>query len=95
MEIIDKFKKQIIAEVIKAYILDGLSHRKIQRDILKLPAPERGGGFVTMEILHHFNIRGDKKGILKKRSISELKKTEDEFFKKALNLIVESYIDLN
>lgn len=89
MEIIEKFDSYKIAEVIKAYLIDGQSHRNIQREILNLPAPARGGGFVAMELLHHFNIRGDKKGLLTQYSISELKDTNDVKFKKALRIIEE------
>ena len=89
MAIIDKFEKHKIAEVIQAYLVDGKSHRDIQREILNLPAPARGGGFVAMEILHHFNIRGDKKGVLKKNSNWELKDNSDEEFKKGLEIYKE------
>ena len=89
MAITDKFDNYIIAEVIKAYLIDGRSHRNIQREILNLPAPAEGGGFVAMELLHHFNIRGDKKSLLTKKSISELKTTNDSEFKKALQIIDE------
>ncbi|SHJ24731.1 putative restriction endonuclease [Mesonia phycicola] len=89
MVITDKFDNYTIAEVIKAYLIDGQSHRNIQREILNLPAPARGGGFVAMELLHHYNIRGDKKGLLTKKSISKLNATNDLEFKKALQIIEE------
>jgi putative restriction endonuclease len=91
MAIIDKFDKHTIAEVVKAYLVDGLSHRKIQREILNIPAPARGGGFVAMEILHHFNIHGDKKGVLKNNSVFKLRDTGDKAFDNALDI----YQDLN
>jgi hypothetical protein len=89
MAITDKFDNYLIAEVIKAYLIDGKSHRNIQREILDLPAPARGGGFVVMELLHHFNIRGDRKGILNEHSISELRENNDSDFIKALDIIDE------
>lgn len=89
MAITEKFDNYTIAEAIKAYLIDGQSHRNIQREILNLPAPARGGGFVAMELLHHYNIRGDKKGLLNKNSISELKNTNDLEFIKALQIIEE------
>ena len=52
------------AEVVKAYLKDGKSHRAIQREILGLPAPANGGGFIAMNILHHYGIHDDKKAIL-------------------------------
>lgn len=89
MTIINKFEKYKIAEIIQAYLFDGKSHRRIQREILGLPAPARGGGFVVMEILHHFNIRGDKKGVLKNNSTYELRKNNDTNFNKALDIYEE------
>ena len=95
MAIIEKFEQQKIAEVIYAYLVDGESHRKIQHEILNLPAPARGGGFIVMEILHHYNIRGDKKGILKRKSVNELRaklldilKNNPLWDKKEANLLV-------
>ena len=39
---------------------------KIQEEILEKEAPARGGGFLAMTILHGFEIKDDKKGILSK-----------------------------
>ncbi|MBV4414663.1 HNH endonuclease [Clostridium tyrobutyricum] len=69
---IHRFTQEEILKVIKAYLLDGLSHRKIQSKILGLPAPDNGGGFIAMEILHYYNITGDKKGILETEDINYL-----------------------
>ncbi|MBB2144583.1 hypothetical protein GM921_03745 [Pedobacter sp. LMG 31464] len=54
-------------ELTKYKVLDGflnhnLSHRRLQREILNLPAPPRGGGFEAMAILHHYGLKGDFKG---------------------------------
>ena len=89
MSIIDKFENYIIAKIIKAYLIEGKSHRHIQKEILNLPAPARGGGFVAMEILHHFNIDGDKKGLLSRNSAHELNSNNDLNFKKALRMLEE------
>ncbi len=89
MTITDKIDNYTIAQVIKAYLIDELSHRDIQRKILNLPAPVRGGGFIAMELLHSYNIHGDKKGILNKKSMSELKNTNDLVFKQALSIVEE------
>src|SRR5699024_2969747 len=86
---IDNFDKFTIGEVLQAYLIKEQSQRTIQRKILGLPAPARGGGFVAMEILHYFNIDGDKKGILNRSSASELKNTDDKKFIAALNIIEE------
>ena len=86
MLITDRFENYIIAEVIEAYLKFGKSHRQIQREILNLPAPSRGGGFVVMEILHHYNIKGNHKNALNETSISELKKHGNSNFRKAINI---------
>ena len=62
IEDLNKIPKE--ARVIYAYLKKSLSHRKIQKEILGTEAPSRGGGFLAMEILHRYEIEGDKKGIL-------------------------------
>lgn len=69
---VDKFSEEECLKVVKAYLVDGLSHRDIQRDILGIPAPNKGGGYVTMDILHSFNIDVKKKAILSKSDINSL-----------------------
>ena len=51
------YDNETIAKVIKAYLVHGISHRNIQKEILNLPAPKRGGGFKTMVILHSYNLK--------------------------------------
>ncbi|BCZ46837.1 hypothetical protein psyc5s11_29040 [Clostridium gelidum] len=69
---VERFTEDEILKVIKAYLLEGLSHRKIQALILGLPAPDNGGGYIAMDILHYYNIYGDKKGILVNENINSL-----------------------
>ena len=59
------------AKVIKAYLVDGLSHREIQREILNVPAPNRGGGFKAMQILHSYGIKGEKKLAVTNNSLAD------------------------
>jgi hypothetical protein len=89
MAIIDKFEKHVIAKVIEAYLKDGISHRQIQREILHLPAPARGGGFRAMEILHYYNIKGDRKGSLKHSSVEDLSNSKDDLFLEAIGIYKE------
>jgi serine/threonine protein kinase len=53
--------------VIQAYLCDGWSHRRIEKEILLLPALERGGGYVAMSILRKYGITGEHKSHLKGR----------------------------
>jgi hypothetical protein len=84
--------EETILQVLIAYLYDGKSHREIQREILNLPAPARGGGFVAMDILHYFNIKGDKKGVLSSLDINNEISRSDGNYLKALKLVKE-YID--
>lgn len=68
---IDEFTEDTILKVIIAYLYKEKSHREIQREILNIPAPVNGGGYITMNILHHYNIKGNKKGILAKSEIDD------------------------
>ncbi|MCD1117812.1 HNH endonuclease [Chryseobacterium turcicum] len=61
---IENLDDYVISKVIYAYLIESKSHRQIQKEILGLPAPQKGGGFVTMEVLHHFNLKKEAKGIL-------------------------------
>ncbi|WP_158281901.1 HNH endonuclease [Winogradskyella wandonensis] len=77
------------AKVLKAFLKDSLSHRQIEKDILDIPYLARGGGFVAMEILHSYNIKKEKKGILKNKSIDELYEIKDKKFNRGLDLLIE------
>ena len=55
-----------IFKVLYSFLFDKQSHRWIQKEILGIPANANGGGYVTMDILHHFNIRNEHKGLLSK-----------------------------
>lgn len=71
MNSLTSYPESIDAQVIKAYLMESKSHRKIQEEMLKMDAPARGGGFEAMKILHAYEIKGDKKGILTRRSFDE------------------------
>jgi len=86
-KIMDNYSNVLLAQVIKAYLVESKSHRRIQEEILKIDAPVRGGGFVAMNILHHFGIDGAKKGILNRSSLEEEYKNAVGSYKKALELL--------
>lgn len=88
---IDDFTEEEVLMVVKAYLVDGLSHRKIQWEILGLPAPDRGGGYIAMDILHYFDIDGKKKEILKDKNIDELIQSSTGKFKESL-IKLKAYI---
>lgn len=85
---IENFDDYTIAKVLLAYLIEEKSHRWIQREILGMPAHPNGGGFVTMSVLHHFDIKFDKKGLLK-NNLDDLKQINKHAIK-----IIENYIIL-
>lgn len=89
---IDEFTEDKIIKVIKAYLIDGFSHRKIQWEILGIPAPDRGGGFIAMDILHYFDIDGTKKEILRNNEINDLIVSSNGKYQKALKKL-KAYLD--
>ena len=79
------------AKVIYAYLKNSLSHRKIQKEILGKEAPAKGGGFLAMEILHGYEIEGDKKGILNNIEFNVEYNNADGKYLEALELLKEFY----
>lgn len=59
------YTEQQILDVVKSYLVDGKSHRKIESELLNRPVQSKGGGYIVMDLLHDFDIRKDKKGILR------------------------------
>ena len=51
-------------QIAYAYLVDGWSMRDIEKQILGLPAEERGGGFVAKKALNSMGIEGKDKGCL-------------------------------
>lgn len=68
---IDYYDEYVINNLIIAYLYEGKTQREIQNEILNLPAPVRGGGFVAMDILHHYGITGKKEVYYRKRLFSK------------------------
>jgi hypothetical protein len=61
---LDDFPEDVIIRVLRAYLINSESHRSIQKNIIGLAAPARGGGFVAMKILHCYGIKSEHKGLL-------------------------------
>lgn len=66
--------------IIEAYLCKCWSQRKIQKQIMKIDAPERGGGYEAMNVLHSFGVKGEHKGLLKNKSFDR------ELFMKAQSI---------
>ncbi len=81
LEVIKKVKEysnNTHLKVVNAFVVEGSSHREIQREILNLPAPARGGGYVAMNILHYYGITGKAKKALSNNSLKEFLKDAPE-----------------
>jgi len=74
-------------KVVYAYLKESFSHRKIQLEILRKDAPTRGGGFLSMQILHNYEIFEEKKGILSQKSFNEEYSEAKGKYKDALDLL--------
>ena len=69
--------------ILKAYLVDGMSYRIIERDILGVEFKKRGGGFYARGILQEFGVTGKQKGELSHDKDWERKLRERFFGKKA------------
>ena len=78
-------------KVIYAYLKESHSHRKIQEEILKQPAPVTGGGYLSMDILHKYEIEGDKKGILNQNPFKQEFNISQGKYREALQLLLKHY----
>ncbi|MCD8519265.1 MAG: hypothetical protein LRY32_07370 [Flavobacterium sp.] len=58
--------------IIKAYLIDALSFRNIERDILKIDSQARGGGFIAKGIINSYGIEAKNKGTVTEENINEL-----------------------
>lgn len=59
-------------KIIKAYLIDGLSFRTIEKEILKIDSQVRGGGFVAKKILNSYGIEAKNKGTITRYNIGSV-----------------------
>jgi hypothetical protein len=83
------------AQVIYSYLVKSMSHRKIQETVLGVIAPANGGGFLAMQILHDFEIRDDKKGILTTTTLEEEIAKASGKYKEGLLLLKKHFTELS
>ena len=83
------------AQVIYSYLVKSMSHRKIQESVLGVEAPANGGGFLAMQILHDFEIRDDKKGILTTTTLEEEIGKASGKYKEGLLLLKKHFTELS
>jgi hypothetical protein len=80
--------KNIHKEIIYSYLVLGWSHREIEINILKIESPVKGGGYKAMEILHSYDIKGEKKSILQGRDYQNELNNATGNYKRAIELLL-------
>lgn len=58
-------------EVVRAYLYEGYSHRKLDEVVLNLDS-KYSNGFQSMGILHHYGLCNEYKGLLKGKQLDEI-----------------------
>lgn len=58
--------------IIKAYLIDAISFRNIEREILEIDSQARGGGFIAKGIINSYGIEAKNKGTVTEENINEL-----------------------
>ena len=95
------YTKEQRMEVVSAYLFEGLSHRKIDKEILKLD-DKYSRGYQSMGILHHLGLNKEFKGIFKECSIEnailQLKSKHDKRYNNLISILEDikiKQIDIN
>lgn len=57
--------------IIGSYLIKGLSYRSIEKDILEIESPVRGGGFIAKGILNTYGVEGKHKGTITLSNIDD------------------------
>lgn len=56
----ERYPLELRYEVLERFLFDGWTHRELQSKVLRIPAPQHGGGFEAMYILHCFGFGGEE-----------------------------------
>ena len=93
----DDYSHEEHVKVIKAYLFDGMSYRKIDRMVLKLDE-NHTRGWQSMGILHYLGIKDPFKGIFKgmdvKDAIEQIKLTGDDSYNELLGYLSDEEISI-
>lgn len=58
--------------VLEGFLINGLSFRSIERDILKIDSQNRGGGFIAKKIINSYGIQANDKGTVTQNNIETM-----------------------
>lgn len=67
----NQFTNQEQARGLKAYLFDGLSFRRIEREVLLIESEDRGGGFIAQKMMRSFNLTKKNKGMFAGSSLNQ------------------------
>lgn len=73
--------------IIKAYLLDGLSYRKIEMELMNIDSQDRGGGFIAKSILNFYGITGEHKRTINDLNIDQKIETSTGALKETLTAL--------
>lgn len=86
----DLYSQQLRVEVVKAYLFDGLSHRRLDSDVLGLN-PDESRGWQSMGILHFLGLKDPFKGLFSgmtvEETINELKLLNDSSYDEIISIL--------
>jgi len=87
--------EELLTKAIKAYLIEEMSYRDIERSIYRIDSQDRGGGFIVMKKLHELGITGKEKGKLKNKSIeNEIENANGQYRETLLKYKDELYITI-
>ena len=82
------------AAVVRQYLFDGKSHRRLDGDVLGLD-PESSKGWQSMGILHFLGLKGNFKGLFSEltidQAVAELKNSTNDDYSEIITLLSGAY----
>jgi hypothetical protein len=79
-------------QIIKAYLVQGYSYRTIEKEILEIESPARGGGFVAKKILNAYGVEGKHKKSITNSNIDEKIISSSNILKQTLTELRKSLL---
>ena len=80
------------ASCLKAYLFDGLSYRDLERDVLQIESPARGGGFKAQTMMRSFGLISANKGLFRGKTLDGAIRQANGTIKDVLKFI-KDYVD--
>ncbi len=81
------FSSEEKAQCLKAYLFDGFSCRRLERDILGIESKDRGGGYKALTMMRNFGLVSDNKGMFGGKTLDDAISQSSGAIKRALEFI--------